>query len=147
MASFKRHQQHKDVPYDEGCGGLMWDCWGGTSGIEWAIRKLEQIDKNNNMAEKKKYYGDEEHDYHFNFTSDMMEKLHSEGMLEVKVEKDGDEMLILFTFEGEGREEEVIIDKNDDKMIASMLDEELDEYINKLTDSIKKLLIVTGKQK
>ena len=45
MASFKRHQQHKDVPYDEGCGGLMYDAWGGTSGIEWAIRKLEQIDK------------------------------------------------------------------------------------------------------
>ena len=45
MASFKRHQQHKDVPYDEGCGGIAWDCWGGTSGIEWAIRKLEQIDK------------------------------------------------------------------------------------------------------
>lgn len=44
MASFKRHQQHKDVPYSEGCGGLMWDAWGGTSGIEWAIRKLEQID-------------------------------------------------------------------------------------------------------
>lgn len=45
MASFKRHQQHKDVPYSEGCGGIMWDCWGGTAGIEWAIRKLEQIDK------------------------------------------------------------------------------------------------------
>ena len=45
MASFKRHQQHKDVPYDEGCGGLMYDAWGGTSGVEWAIRKLEQIDK------------------------------------------------------------------------------------------------------
>lgn len=45
MASFKRHQQHKDVPYDEGCGGLMWDAWGGASGIEWAIRKLAQIDK------------------------------------------------------------------------------------------------------
>ena len=28
MASFNRHQQHKDVPYDEGCGGLMWDAWG-----------------------------------------------------------------------------------------------------------------------
>ena len=40
MASFKRHQQHKDVPYGEGCGGLMWDAWGGTSGVEWAIRKL-----------------------------------------------------------------------------------------------------------
>jgi len=45
MASFKRHQQHKDVPYSEGCGGIMWDAWGGTSGVEWAIRKLEQIDK------------------------------------------------------------------------------------------------------
>lgn len=45
MASFKRHQQNKDVPYSEGCGGLMWDAWGGTSGIEWAINKLEQIDK------------------------------------------------------------------------------------------------------
>jgi hypothetical protein len=44
MASFKRHQQHKDVPYSEGCGGLMWDAWGGSAGVEWAIRKLEQID-------------------------------------------------------------------------------------------------------
>ena len=43
MASFKRHQQNKDVPYSEGCGGLMWDAWGGTSGIEWAINKLKQI--------------------------------------------------------------------------------------------------------
>lgn len=51
MASFKRHQQHKDVPYDEGCGGLMWDAWGGTEGIEWAIRKLDQIDnKKRNMS-------------------------------------------------------------------------------------------------
>ena len=47
MASFKRHQQNKDVPYDEGCGGIMWDAWGGTEGVEWAIKKLEQIDKNN----------------------------------------------------------------------------------------------------
>ena len=43
MASFKRHQQHKDVPYSERCGGLMWDCWGGTSGVEWAINKLEKL--------------------------------------------------------------------------------------------------------
>lgn len=46
MASFKRHQQHKDVPYSEGCGGLMWDAWGGSSGINWAISKLKQIDNN-----------------------------------------------------------------------------------------------------
>ena len=45
MASFKRHQQNKDVPYSEGCGGLMWDAWGGTSGVEWAINKLKKIDK------------------------------------------------------------------------------------------------------
>jgi hypothetical protein len=45
MASFKRHQQHKEVPYSEGCGGLMWDAWGGSSGINWAINKLKQIDK------------------------------------------------------------------------------------------------------
>ena len=44
MASFKRHQQNKDVPYSEGCGGLMWDAWGGDAGINWAIRKLKQID-------------------------------------------------------------------------------------------------------
>ena len=45
MASFKSHPQHKDVPYSEGGGGLMWDAWGGTSGINWAINKLKQIDK------------------------------------------------------------------------------------------------------
>lgn len=45
MASFKRHQQHKDVPYTEGCGGLMYDAWGGSSGINWAISKLKEIDQ------------------------------------------------------------------------------------------------------
>ena len=45
MASFKRHQQNKDVPYTEGCGGLMYDAWGGSSGINWAISKLKEIDQ------------------------------------------------------------------------------------------------------
>ena len=45
MASFKRHQKSKDVPYSEGCGGIMWDAWCGTSGVEWASNKLKQIDK------------------------------------------------------------------------------------------------------
>ena len=44
MASFKRHQQNKDVPYDEGCGGIMWDAWGGASGINWAINKMETFE-------------------------------------------------------------------------------------------------------
>jgi len=55
MASFKRHQQHKDVPYGEGCGGLMWDAWGGTSGVEWAIRKLAQIDKKKENSMNKQF--------------------------------------------------------------------------------------------
>ena len=49
MASFKRHQQYKDVPYSEGCGGLMWDAWGGDAGIEWAQSKLEQIDNDKKL--------------------------------------------------------------------------------------------------
>lgn len=44
MAAFERHRKNKDVPYDEGCGGLMWDAWSGTEGIEWAQRKLKEID-------------------------------------------------------------------------------------------------------
>jgi len=46
MASFKRHQQHANVPYEKGCGGLMWDAWGGTEGVEWAIKKLDEIENN-----------------------------------------------------------------------------------------------------
>lgn len=49
MASFNRHRQHKDVPYDEGCGGLMWDAWGGTAGVNWAIRKSKEIDEEKNI--------------------------------------------------------------------------------------------------
>ena len=43
MASFARHLQYKDVPYSEGCGGLMVDAWGGQAGIEWAQNKLDTI--------------------------------------------------------------------------------------------------------
>ena len=55
MASFKRHQQNKDVPYSEGCGGIMWDAWGGDAGINWAIRKLDQIDNQKNMGDYQLY--------------------------------------------------------------------------------------------
>jgi len=59
MASFARHRQNKDVPYDKGCGGLMWDAWGGTEGIEWAQRKLEFIRRNEKM-EIQKFQTDDE---------------------------------------------------------------------------------------
>tara|TARA_R110000751_G_scaffold82539_2_gene166089 strand:+ start:529 stop:1395 length:867 start_codon:yes stop_codon:yes gene_type:complete len=43
MASFKRHQKNKDVQYAKGCGGIMWDAWGGTAGIEWAAKKMQKL--------------------------------------------------------------------------------------------------------
>ena len=49
MAQFNRHRQNKDVPYDEGCGGVAWDAWGGDEGIAWAIRKSEQMDQEKSM--------------------------------------------------------------------------------------------------
>lgn len=52
MASFARHLQHKDVPYNSGCGGIMVDAWGGEIGINWAIRKMEYI---NNKLKASQY--------------------------------------------------------------------------------------------
>ena len=54
MASFKRHQQNKDVPYDKGCGGIMWDAWGGDAGVDWAIRKMEKINNELRLSGFKK---------------------------------------------------------------------------------------------
>lgn len=57
MAAFIRHEQNSNVPYEEGCGKLAWDLWGGTEGIAWAIRKVQQIEKlieEENMKKQKK---------------------------------------------------------------------------------------------
>ena len=45
MAAFERHRQNSQKELGDGCGRLMWLCWGGDEGVEWASRKLEQIDK------------------------------------------------------------------------------------------------------
>jgi hypothetical protein len=45
MAAFERHRQNSDKELGDGCGRLMWLAWGGDEGIEWAQRKLTQIDK------------------------------------------------------------------------------------------------------
>lgn len=51
MASFKRHQKnaaidpkYKSTPWKDK-GYVAWLGWGGASGVNWAIRKLESIDK------------------------------------------------------------------------------------------------------
>lgn len=43
MAAFIRHEQYSNVPYEEGCGGVAWDLWGGTAGVQWAIRKVKSL--------------------------------------------------------------------------------------------------------
>jgi len=44
MAAFERHRQNSKKELGDGCGRLMWLAWGGDEGVEWAQRKLEQID-------------------------------------------------------------------------------------------------------
>jgi hypothetical protein len=131
MASFKRHQQHKDVPYEEGCGGIAWDCWGGDEGINWAIKKLKKIDKEN-MAKRKKYYSDDEHDHHFHFTQEMMDILHEEGQIEVTVQEEDKEMVILFTY---GDEEVEDYDTEEEVEIKNTFGSYFEEVIQNLKDS------------
>jgi hypothetical protein len=50
MAAFERHRQNSGKELGDGCGRLMWLAWGGDAGIEWAQRKLEQIDKQKMQA-------------------------------------------------------------------------------------------------
>ena len=45
MSAFERHRQNSQKELGDGCGRLMWLAWGGDAGIEWAKRKLAQIDK------------------------------------------------------------------------------------------------------
>jgi len=44
MASFARHRQNSQRELGDGCGRLMWLAWGGDAGVEWASRKLKEID-------------------------------------------------------------------------------------------------------
>ena len=45
MSAFERHRENSKKELGDGCGRLMWLAWGGDEGIEWATRKLKQIDK------------------------------------------------------------------------------------------------------
>jgi HK97 family phage prohead protease len=62
MAAFERHRQNaevapefKETPWRDN-GHVAWLGWGGSAGIEWAQRKLDQIDnKNKNMGEYQLY--------------------------------------------------------------------------------------------
>jgi hypothetical protein len=44
MSAFERHRQNSQKKLGDGCGRLVWLMWGGDEGVEWAQRKLKQID-------------------------------------------------------------------------------------------------------
>jgi hypothetical protein len=43
MAAFIRHKRNSKRKLGEGCGRLMWLAWGGDAGVNWAIKKIEQL--------------------------------------------------------------------------------------------------------
>ncbi len=95
ISGFKRHQQNKDVPYSEGCGGLMWDAWGGTSMIEWSSNKLKKLDRQNfviqdedqqiisgplMLADTPIYRNDHNGEYYVVFTKETIKKIAHFGL-------------------------------------------------------------------
>jgi DNA-binding Lrp family transcriptional regulator len=54
MSSFERQRENSDKELGDGCGRLMWLAWGGDAGVEWAGRKLKQIDSLKLTSEFKK---------------------------------------------------------------------------------------------
>jgi hypothetical protein len=44
MSAFERHRDNSKGDPKEDCGALMWLAWGGDEGVDWAKRKLKQID-------------------------------------------------------------------------------------------------------
>lgn len=134
--------------------------WGETGECKYETLEDCQLDNQGEYLEEKiKPAYDKPVDFTMHFTKDQMEKLHGEGevLIEVEGNEEGETMNILFTYdkeEREDREKELEEDKREDderidieeekereyaKLTVAMLDDELDEYIDKLTDSIKKL--------
>ena len=55
MASYNRFEKKKGEPYNKGCGGLLWDAWGGEEGIRWAEGKLDEINANESKLDLAEY--------------------------------------------------------------------------------------------
>jgi len=58
-----RHAQNADVPYGEGCGGLMYDAWGGKPMLPWAKKTAEKMEEkkslDNEVNKLRNKYGEE----------------------------------------------------------------------------------------
>jgi len=61
MASFNRHRKNyqpekREVDGGQTAGTIAWLLWGGTSGIDWAIKKSKEFrEERNRMSEKKEF--------------------------------------------------------------------------------------------
>jgi hypothetical protein len=44
MSAFERHRDNSKGDPKKDCGALMWLAWGGSEGVEWASKKLKEID-------------------------------------------------------------------------------------------------------
>lgn len=89
-------------------------------------------------VKKEKYNHEEDVDYTMSFTQEQMEELHTNGEVIIHIEEDGKEMVIKFVYTPEEVDTEEL-EREYDELTASMLDDELDEYIDKIADSIKRL--------
>ena len=92
------------------------------------------------LEEALKPIADKPVDFTIGFSKEQMDSLHEDGEIIVKVkmdeEENGETVNILFTYKVEESEE---VEEEYDGLTASMLDDELDAYIDKIVDSIKEL--------
>ena len=139
--------------------------WGETGECMYeTLEDCQLANQGEYLEEKIKPAYDKPVDFTMHFTKEQMDKLHGEGevLIEVEGNEEGETMNILFTYDKEDkeeereekREEELEEDKREDderidideekereyaKLTIAMLDEELDEYIDKVVNSIKEL--------
>ena len=64
MAAFNRHRknssisaEHKDTPWKDN-GHVAWLIWGGDEGVDWAIKKMDQLDESVNEGKNLKDMSD-----------------------------------------------------------------------------------------
>ena len=115
--------------------------WGETGECMYeTLEDCQLANQGEYLEEEIKPAYDKPVDFTMHFTKEQMEELHGEGevLIEVQGNEEGETMNILFTYDTEEREE-IEEEVEYGELTVAMLDDELDEYIDKLTDSIKKL--------
>jgi len=127
------------MPCEECENGLYK--WGQTGECQYETLEDCQLANQGEYLEetvKPAYDHEEDVEYTLNFTQEQMEELHTNGELIVHVEEGDREMVIKFTYTPEEVDVEQM-EKEYEDLTTAMLDDELDEYIDKIADSIKRL--------